>query len=150
MIHNRLKHAAVTAVAALALAAFATACEDTTADTGSSSSSEAKKDTETKAPSKSVADQFAAYVAKSGTANEKAAAKHVVKIQGGDDNNDIADTADIHTDLKGDLMDQGVTGSAKLLSSAFADFQESRGKDSKNGLVTVYNASGDIIGNGQY
>lgn len=98
----------------------------------------------------SVAEQFKVYVAKNGTAPEKNAVKHVTKVQGADDKNDILDSTDVYTDFKGDLMDSGATGAAKLIASAFADFQASRGKDSKNGLVTVYNASGDILGNGKY
>lgn len=142
--HRILAASALVAV----VATGAAACEGLdTGDTGKSSSASKGK---AEAPSKTVAEEFTAYVTKKGTANEKAAVKHVVKIQGAGRNNNILDTADIHTDYKGDLMDPSATGSAKLLASAFADFQASRGKSSNNGLVTVYNASGDMLSNGQY
>lgn len=98
----------------------------------------------------STVDQFKAYVAKNGTPPEKDAVKHVTKVQGADEKNNILDSAEIYTDFKGDIMDSSATGSAKLIASSFADFQASRGKDSKNGLVTVYNATGEILGNGKY
>lgn len=126
------------------------ACEDTTGKSGTGKSSTAKSKDKGPASSKTVAEEFKAYVGKTGTAAEQAAAKKVVKIQGGDSNNDILDTADIHTSITGDLFSSEATAKGKLLASAFADFQESRGKSSKNGLVTVYNASGDMLSNGKY
>lgn len=91
-----------------------------------------------------MAEQFKANVEKNGTAQEKDAMKHVVKVQGADEQNDILDSVEIHTDLKGDMV-SGDTGTGKLIASAFADW-----KDSKNGLVTVYNDSGDILSNGNF
>lgn len=101
-------------------------------------------------PRQSVAEGFRTYVEENGTVGEKAAIGHVTKVQGADRNNDILDSAEVYTDFTGDLMDSEATGSAKLIASAFADFQASRDKDSKNGLVTVYNASGSMLGNGKY
>lgn len=92
----------------------------------------------------SQADQFKAFVAKNGTAAEKAAVKHVTKVQGADKQNGIADTADIHTDYAGGLMGPH-QGEGKLLASAFADW-----KTSENGLVTVYDKDGELLSNGNF
>lgn len=152
-------HAAIFA-ASVALIGFTTACEDTTtSDTGGKDSVSASKESGGDADAKpkedapkSIAEEFTAYVKENGTANEKEAAGHVTKIVGADRNSDILDTAEIHTDYTGSLMDidSGAAGNGKLLASSFAEFQKSRGKDSKNGLVSVYNASGELISNGQY
>ncbi|MGV9556829.1 hypothetical protein [Streptomyces sp. NPDC003522] len=119
---------------------------------GSSKDGGATKGTDsagTTAPRQSTADAFKAYVKKHESAKTQEAATHVTKVQGADENNDILDTADIYTDYTGDMISADA-GNAKLLASAFADFQSSRGKDSKNGLVTVYNADGDLLSNGNY
>lgn len=83
-------------------------------------------------------------MAKNGTPKEKAAVAHVLKVQGADQQNDILDSADVYTDFTGGLMGEG-SGPSKLIASAFADW-----KDSKNGLVTVYDADGEIITNGNF
>ena len=92
----------------------------------------------------SQAERFKAFVQKNGTPQEKDAVAHVTKVQGADEQNDILDAADIYTDFTGGIMGEG-TGPAKLLTSAFADW-----KQSDNGLVTVYDADGEIIGNGNF
>lgn len=92
----------------------------------------------------SKADQFKAFVAKNGTEAEQAAVKHVTKVQGADEQNDILDTADVYTDFKGGFMSKDAS-KAKLIASAFADW-----KHSKNGLVTIYGSDGDLITNGKY
>ncbi|MFE0574086.1 hypothetical protein ACFW21_18160 [Streptomyces albogriseolus] len=92
----------------------------------------------------SQAEQFKAFVEENGTAQEKEAVSHVTKVQGADEQNDILDTADVYTDFTGGIMGEG-TGPAKLIASAFADW-----KQSKNGLVTVYDADGELLGNGQF
>ncbi|MFF9199864.1 hypothetical protein ACF09L_32135 [Streptomyces sp. NPDC014779] len=92
----------------------------------------------------SQADQFKAFVAKNGTDAEKAAVKHVTKVQGAEKQNDILDTADVYTDFKGGFMSPDAN-KAKLIASAFADW-----KHSKNGLVTIYGSDGDLISNGQF
>ncbi|MFH9967350.1 hypothetical protein ACH4PR_39245 [Streptomyces mirabilis] len=112
-------------------------------------SAKATSSSKAAAPQQSTVDAFKAYVKQHESAKTREAATHVTKVQGADKNNDIMDTADIYTDYSGDLMSAD-TGKAKLLASAFADFQSSRGKGSKNGLVTVYNADGDILSNGNY
>ncbi|MFE6754299.1 hypothetical protein ACFVDQ_11905 [Streptomyces sp. NPDC057684] len=105
----------------------------------------AKSDAGDKGASKaSQAEQFKAFVAKNGTPKEKAAVAHVLKVQGADQQNDILDSADVYTDFTGGLMGEG-SGPSKLIASAFADW-----KDSKNGLVTVYDADGEIITNGNF
>ncbi|MGN3957748.1 hypothetical protein ACUJ8N_27120 [Streptomyces sp. ESR1.13] len=103
------------------------------------------KPAEDKAAEKaSQADRFKAFVQKNGTPNEKDAVAHVTKVQGADEQNDILDAADVYTDFTGGIMGEG-TGPAKLIASAFADW-----KDSDNGLVTIYDADGEILGNGQF
>lgn len=92
----------------------------------------------------SQADQFKAYVAKNGTPTEQAAVKHVTKVQGADSDTGIADIADVYTDYTGGIMGPH-QADGKLLASAFADW-----KTSKNGLVTVYDAKGELLSNGQY
>lgn len=92
----------------------------------------------------SKADQFKAFVAKNGTDAEKAAVKHVIKVQGADEANNILDTADVYTDFTGGFMSKDAN-KAKLIASAFADW-----KHSKNGLVTIYGSDGDLISNGKY
>ncbi|OEJ42500.1 hypothetical protein AR457_16495 [Streptomyces agglomeratus] len=92
----------------------------------------------------SQADQFKAFVAKNGLAGEKEAVKHVTKVQGADEQNDILDTAEVHTDFSGGFMSSD-NGKAKLIASAFADW-----KDSKNGLVSVHGKDGKLIANGNY
>lgn len=92
----------------------------------------------------SQADQFKEFVAKNGSGPEKAAVKHVTKIQGAGEQNDLLDAADIYTDYEGGIMSPN-QGDAKLLASAFADW-----KDSKNGLVTVYDEAGELMANGNF
>ncbi|MET7513911.1 hypothetical protein ABZS88_10590 [Streptomyces sp. NPDC005480] len=105
----------------------------------------AKSDAGDKGASKaSQAEQFKAFVAKNGTPKEKDAVAHVLKVQGADQQNDILDSADVYTDFTGGLTGEG-SGPSKLIASAFADW-----KDSKNGLVTVYDADGEIITNGNF
>ena len=106
--------------------------------------SEAKPAEDKAAEKASQAEQFKAFVQKNGTPKEKGAVSHVTKVQGADEQNDILDAADVYTDFTGGIMGSG-TGPAKLIASAFADW-----KQSDNGLVTVYDADGEIIGNGNF
>lgn len=92
---------------------------------------------------------FQAYVTQHGTPNERSAVKHVTKVQGADSKNDVLDSAEVYTDFKGDMVSADAS-KGKLIASAFRDWEESRGKASKNGLVTVYNRSGAILSNGNY
>ncbi|MFE6126760.1 hypothetical protein ACFQ6Q_00585 [Streptomyces sp. NPDC056437] len=92
----------------------------------------------------SPADEFKAFVAKNGTQTEKAAVKHVTKVQGAEEQNDILDSAEVYTDFTGGFMSKD-QNQAKLIASAFADW-----KDSENGLVTVYGSDGDMISNGNF
>ncbi|MFB8266268.1 hypothetical protein ACFC96_06595 [Streptomyces sp. NPDC055955] len=121
------------------------AADKNTGDSGGKADGAAKADAGDKGASKaSQAEQFKAFVAKNGTPKEKAAVAHVLKIQGADQQNDVLDSADVYTDFTGGLMGEG-SGPSKLIASAFADW-----KDSKNGLVTVYDADGEIITNGNF
>ncbi|MCT2591132.1 hypothetical protein LHJ74_14645 [Streptomyces sp. N2-109] len=105
-----------------------------------------KDEPEPEAPAekKSQAEEFKAFIAKNGTPQEQDAAKHVVKVQGAGEQNDILDSAEIHTDYTGGIVGPH-TGDGKLLASAFADW-----RDSKNGLVTVYDSAGEILSNGNF
>ncbi|MEU9640095.1 hypothetical protein ACGFZZ_32240 [Streptomyces tendae] len=116
---------------------------------GASEAKPAEDKTEDKAEEKtekkaSQAEQFKAFVQKNGTPKEKDAVSHVTKVQGADEQNDILDAADVYTDFTGGIMGEG-TGPAKLIASSFADW-----KDSENGLVTIYDADGELLGNGQF
>ncbi|MEV2259182.1 hypothetical protein AB0J13_11040 [Streptomyces anulatus] len=102
----------------------------------------AEKDAPKKKPSQ--ADEFKAFINENGTAAEKAAAKHIVKVQGADSDNGVLDAADVYTDYEGGMMGPH-QGSGKLLASAFADW-----KDSENGLVTIYDKDGELLSNGNY
>ncbi|MBB4900067.1 hypothetical protein FHS37_004129 [Streptomyces griseostramineus] len=106
--------------------------------------SDAKPADDKGAEKASQSEQFKAFVQKNGTAQEKEAVAHVTKVQGADEQNDILDTADVYTDFTGGVMGEG-TGPAKLIASAFADW-----KQSENGLVTVYDADGELLGNGEF
>ncbi|MEJ8646817.1 hypothetical protein WKI65_01715 [Streptomyces sp. MS1.AVA.3] len=97
-----------------------------------------------KAAHKSPADQFKAFVAQNGSANEKAAIGHVTKVQGADEQNDILDSVDIYTDFTGGMLGPHQS-EGKLIASVFADW-----KQSKNGLVTIYDAKGEILSNGNF
>ncbi|MGW0909535.1 hypothetical protein [Streptomyces sp. NPDC002853] len=92
----------------------------------------------------SQADQFKACVAKGGSAEEKAAAKHVTKVTGADKNNDVLDSAEVFTDFTGGIVGPHASD-GKLIASAFGSCY-----DSENGLVTVYDKSGEILSNGKY
>ncbi|MEU0286235.1 hypothetical protein [Streptomyces sp. NPDC006147] len=123
--------------------------KDTGAGTGADAKPDAKADTKADTGQEtgkkaSQAEQFKAFVKENGTAQEKEAVAHVTKVQGADDRNDIFDTADVYTDFTGGIMSEG-TGPAKLIASAFADWRQS-----ENGLVTVYDADGELLGNGQF
>ncbi|MFD5652300.1 hypothetical protein [Streptomyces sp. NPDC127039] len=111
---------------------------------GADGASEAKPAEDKAVEKASQAERFKAFVQKNGTPKEKDAVSHVTKVQGADEQNDILDAADVYTDFTGGIMGSG-TGPAKLIASAFADW-----KDSENGLVTIYDADGELLGNGQF
>ncbi|MFE0784180.1 hypothetical protein ACFW4T_11620 [Streptomyces mutabilis] len=106
--------------------------------------SDAKPAEDEAAEKASQADQFKDFVQKNGTPSEKEAVSHVTKVQGAEEQNDILDAADVYTDFTGGIMGEG-TGPAKLIASAFADW-----KQSENGLVTIYDADGELLGNGNF
>ncbi|MGM9386690.1 hypothetical protein [Streptomyces antibioticus] len=100
-----------------------------------------------KAPAESTktqAEQFQACVAKTGTATEKTAIKHVTKVTGADKRNDIFDNAEVFTDYSGGLIGPHA-GDGKLIASAFTSCYES-----DNGLVTVYDKDGEMLANANY
>lgn len=120
------------------------AAEQQSGGTKRDGASDAKPADDKGAEKASQAERFKAFVQKNGTASEKEAVSHVTKVQGADEQNDILDTADVYTDFTGGLTGEG-TGPAKLIASAFADW-----KQSENGLVTVYDADGELLGNGKF
>lgn len=124
-------------------AQIVTAVKDSFCSTGEKEAGASKEET------KSAVQQFKEYVSKNGTPTEAAAVKHVTKIQGGDDINNILDTADVYTDYTGGMMG-GHANDGKLIATAFADWQQSRGKASENGLVTVYDANAEVLSNGKF
>jgi hypothetical protein len=87
--------------------------------------------------------EFQACVAKTGTATEKAAVKHVVKITNMDGWNGVLDNPKVWTDYRGGIAAHG--SDAVLIASAFAGCYESN-----NGLVTVFDKDGHVAGNGQF
>ncbi|WP_247615838.1 hypothetical protein [Streptomyces sp. MK37H] len=99
---------------------------------------------EDKPADKPQAQQFKDFVTKNGTPTEKTAVQHVTKVQGADEQNDVLDSAEVWTDYAGGMMGPHASD-GKLLASAFADW-----RDSKNGLVTVYDAKGEILANGNF
>ncbi|WP_369247136.1 hypothetical protein [Streptomyces sp. R41] len=115
---------------------------DEKSDAGAKSDTKPAEDKATEKASQ--AEQFKAFVNKNGSSKEKAAVSHVTKVQGADEQNDLLDSADVYTDFTGGLMGKG-TAPAKLIASAFADW-----KHSANGLVTVYDANGELLGNGNF
>lgn len=106
-------------------------------------SGDAKKDSPAE-DNGSQADQFKACVAKGGSASEKAAVKHVTKVTGADKKNDVLDAAEVFTDFTGGIVGPHASD-GKLIASAFGSCY-----DSENGLVTVYDKSGEILSNGNY
>lgn len=87
---------------------------------------------------------FVACVRKNGTAVEKSQVKHVTKVTGTDQRNDILDSAEVWTDYAGDMFGPSANN-AKVLASAFVSCY-----DSDNGLVTVYSKSGEILANANF
>ncbi|MFB6549846.1 MULTISPECIES: hypothetical protein [unclassified Streptomyces] len=117
---------------------------DAKADGESDAKADAKPAEDKAVEKASQAEQFKAFVQKNGTAAEQDAVSHVTKVQGAEEQNDILDAADVYTDFTGGIMGEG-TGPANLIASAFADW-----KQSENGLVTVYDADGELLGNGNF
>ncbi|MEV4041453.1 hypothetical protein [Streptomyces sp. NPDC049744] len=90
------------------------------------------------------AERFQECVGRTGTASEKKAIKHVTKVTGVDEQNGIADLADVYTDYAGGLMG-GHAGDGRLIASAFTSCYKSA-----NGLVTVYGKDGDLLATERY
>lgn len=92
---------------------------------------------------KAAAKYLKDCVSKSGTPAQKEAVAHVKQVHGADRQNNIIDVAEVMTNYKLDLMSG--SDEAKLISSSFATCY-----DSSNGLVTVYAADGEMMGNGNF
>lgn len=98
----------------------------------------------TDAKTTSQAEDFTACVNKNGTPTEKTAVNHVTKVTGADKRNDVLDSAEVYTDFSGGMMGPH-QGEGKLIATAFTSCYES-----DNGLVTVYDKDGEILGNAQF
>lgn len=138
----------IIALFALSAAFTVTACfpeeKDSARKETSTSSEKDSGEKKSAAPQKGEADYFKDCVSKSGTATEKKAVQHVVKITGVDRKNDILDSADVYTDFTGGFASDD-SGSANLIVAAFGSCYESN-----NGLVTIFGEDGNMITNGQY
>ncbi|BCL18259.1 hypothetical protein ACPCBX_06250 [Streptomyces tuirus] len=115
--------------------------EDTSSSQPESNESEREKKEE---PTRSQADIFKECVAQKGTPTEKTAVKHVTKVTGADERNNILDSAEVFTDYTGGIVGPHAAD-GKLIASAFATCY-----DSNNGIVTVYDKNGEILSNGNY
>ncbi|MFD0053026.1 hypothetical protein ACFVHR_04780 [Streptomyces sp. NPDC127168] len=93
---------------------------------------------------KTEAERFQECVGRTGTASEKKAVKHVTKVTGADEQNGIADLADVYTDFSGGMFG-GNAGEGRLIASAFTSCYESA-----NGLVTVYDQDGELLATERY
>ncbi|MFD8421616.1 hypothetical protein [Streptomyces sp. NPDC059466] len=105
---------------------------------------EAKNDSDDGSGARSQAADFKSCVAKNGTATERAAVRHVTKVTGADRRNNILDAPEVFTDFSGGLTGPH-QGEGKLVASAFSSCYES-----DNGLVTVYDRTGEILANGTF
>lgn len=97
------------------------------------------------APDRSDAEEFKAFATANGSPEEKAAVDHVVKVQGNSEDSFVP-MVEVHTNLTGDMMSSDAS-TGKLIATAYADWKTS---DEGSGLVTVYNATGDIMSNGNF
>jgi len=134
-------------------AALLSSGDDNSKDGGKSTAAEDKpekapgqEEPKQKAPKqqKSQAEIFKECVAKEGTPTEKEAVKHVTKVTGADEQNNILDAAEVWTDYTGDMFGPHQKD-AKLITSAFASCYTS-----ENGLVSVYSKDGELIANGNF
>lgn len=86
--------------------------------------------------------QFKVFVNENGTAAEQATLAHITKVQ----YDNSSSYAEIFTDYTGGMFGPH-QGAGRLLASAFTSWQTT---DSGAGLVTVYDASGGILANGNF
>lgn len=92
-------------------------------------------------------DSFFECVNESGLDVEKEAVRHVTKVNGtNEESNGILDSADVYTNLKGDMFSSD-GNTANIISSAFNTCYD---QISENGVVTIYNESGEILKFGSY
>ncbi|MFC8127143.1 hypothetical protein [Streptomyces sp. NPDC057302] len=140
--------ALVCVIAAIGAAAGGDSTDATNSDKAVTTNDKPKSgDTRKEPPAEnkgSQAEQFKACVAKGGTESEKTAVKHVTKVTGAGKSNDILDAAEVFTGFTGGMMGPHASD-GKLIASAFGSCY-----DSENGLVTVYDKSGEILSNGDY
>ena len=87
--------------------------------------------------------KFLACVRSKGTEFEKLAARNVTKVTGANKMRGYLDMPKIFTSYSGGMFKH--SGEGVLLASAFATCYTS-----ENGLVTVYDRDGHVLGNGQF
>jgi hypothetical protein len=96
-----------------------------------------------RAAEQSETAKFLACVRSKGTEFEKLAARNVTKVTGADKMRGYLDMPKIFTSYSGGMFKH--SGEGVLLASAFATCYTS-----ENGLVTVYDRDGHVLGNGQF
>jgi len=89
---------------------------------------------------KTETERFQRCIGRIGTADEKAAVKHVIKVEGPIGPNRIADLADVHTDYS-----RGQASEGQMIASAFTTCYKSI-----TGLVTVYDKDGGVLAKKRY
>lgn len=119
------------------------ACEPTDESTTADSKAKTSSTSRPKASEQSETAKFLACVRSKGTEFEKLAARNVTKVTGADKMRGYLDMPKIFTSYSGGMFKH--SGEGVLLASAFATCYTS-----ENGLVTVYDRDGHVLGNGQF
>lgn len=104
--------------------------------------SKTEGDTVPQPPLKSL-EGFRACIQQKGMVADKTASTHVTRLSNMDDWNGILDNPKIWTNYVGGLAAHAAEGN--VLASVFAECYSST-----NGLVTVYDADGHVMGTGQF
>lgn len=97
------------------------------------------------------ADTLKGYATSNGTPAEQAAAEHITKVQDDAAQDAFMPMADIYTDLPGGILSSDVND-AQLIVSLYKGLAEEQGftTSDNSGLVTVYNAKGEMLMNGNF
>jgi len=96
------------------------------------------------------AGRFKAFVNRHGTAPQKSAVSHVTAVEWIDERDGVPTAVDVHTDFTGGLTGKG-PGPSRLIATAFAHWIHAHDSPvTDDGLVTVYDTDGDLIGGGNF
>lgn len=128
-------------VVAVLMALVTTACEPAAEE--EAGKTKASSTSRPKPVEQSETAQFLACVRSKGTEPERNAVSNVVKVTGADKMRGYLDMPKIFTSYSGGMLRH--SGEGVLLASAFATCYTS-----ENGLVTVYDRDGHVLGNGQF